>query len=213
MVTSRTRSAATSDTLAHRSDATATNAASRSPFGVPSRAAHLATWSAAAHRSAAAWPRPRRRRSWVALRVPEAGGPEAGGRLDPGGPGVPTDRAQVPGDGRDRGPRPGTGIPRRRQRRQRGDAAPAPRPVQPFGEAPQLGSALAARGRREAAHQVGDGSGAPGGFVGSPECERGGAADGGGFGAVGYDRNGGVGAARGGLRFGGSTYILLNICG
>ena len=148
----------------------------------------------------------------VALRVPEAGGPEAGGRLDPGGPGVPTDRAQVPGDGRDRGPGPEPGFRVGVNGVSEGRGA-GPRPVQPFGEAPQLGSALAARGRREAAHQVGDGSGAPGGFVGSPECERGGAADGGGFGAVGYDRNGGVGAARGGLRFGGSTYILLYICG
>ena len=147
----------------------------------------------------------------VALRVPEAGGSEAGGRLDPGGPGVPTDRAQVPGDGRDRGPGPDR-IPRRRPTASARDAAPAPGPS----------SHSAKRRNWEARWRHVDGarrrtrSGtAPErrAVRRLPECERGGAADGGGFGgwativtAVSVRLVVGSGSV-------GSTYILLNICG
>ena len=176
MVTSRTRSAATSDTLAHRSEATATNAASRSPFGVPSRAGapgHLVGGRPSERGGLAPSPPAA---FVVAPGVPEAGGPEAGGILDPGGPGVPTHGPEVPGDGRDRGPglEPGFRVGVNGVSEGRG---PGPRPVQPFGEAPQLGRALAARGRREAAHLIGNGPGAPGRFAGSPKCERSGGAD------------------------------------
>ena len=87
-------------------------------------------------RSAAAWPRPRRRRSWSRL-----ASRRLAGILDPGGPGVPTHGPEVPGDGRDRGPglEPGFRVGVNGVSEGRG---PGPRPIQPFGEAPQLGRAL-----------------------------------------------------------------------
>ena len=127
------------------------------------------------------------------------------GPLDRGGCRPPTDGPEIGGDGgnrlsgREQVFRVGIGG---------GGQVRVRVPLDPGGESPERVAPKSARRRGEAAHVGRDGSGAAGGFVGPPKRERGGGADGGGFGVGGCDRDGG-GVAHWWLRFGGVNVYTI----